>query len=122
MDNNSEAAVCKAANNILDKWKLTDSEKIDILGFSSKAELDDFIKCIYTPDVTQERDMRISLILNIHAELRQMFNNSHNLYGFMKMVNHNPPCDGETPLGIACKSLAGLRCVFESIARLRHIN
>lgn len=122
MDDKSKATACKAINNILNKWQLTDTEKIDILGFSSKDELHTFTKSIHTPDFSPEFEMRISFILNIHAELRHLFNNQHNLYGFMKMVNHNPPFGGETPIGIACKSLEGLQCVFDSIARIRHLN
>ncbi|MFT6779670.1 MAG: hypothetical protein ACJAV1_003613 [Paraglaciecola sp.] len=122
MNNKNKAVAFKAINNILGKWTLTDSEKIDILGFSSKVELDIFTQSINTLQMTQDLEVRISLILNIHAELRQLFSNPLNVYGFMKMVNHNPSFDGKMPLDLACESLEGLSYVFESITRIRHTN
>lgn len=37
---------------------------------------------------------RISLVLNIHASLRTIFDNPDNVYGFPSMNNHNPFFDG----------------------------
>jgi hypothetical protein len=122
MDNKNKAVAFKAINNILGKWTLSDSEKIDILGFSSKVELDIFTQSINTLQMTQDLEVRISLILNIHAELRQLFSNPKNVYGFMKMVNDNAPFEGKRPIDLACKSLNGLSYVFESITRIRNFN
>ncbi|APX91769.1 hypothetical protein BWR19_01760 [Halomonas sp. 1513] len=53
---------------------------------------------------------RISYVLNIHAALRILFENSDNLYGFMGMTNYNEGFNGRSPLEvIACGSISTLR-------------
>ncbi len=43
---------------------------------------------------------RISLVLNIHAVLRLVFDNPENVYGFPSMENRNDFFNGRTPLEI----------------------
>lgn len=43
---------------------------------------------------------RISLVLNIHAALRSVFDNPENVYSYPGMPNHNEFFDGDSPLAL----------------------
>lgn len=99
----------KAVLSLLEKWKLTESEKGRVLGFDLKD----------TPKtLSSKQEIRLSLLLNIHSELKQIFTNPVNLYGYMTMVNHNAPFGGKRPLDLACKNLAGLQSVRDAIRQI----
>ena len=100
----------KAGLSLLEKWKLTDSEKSRVLGF----DLKDRPKTLFS-----EQEIRLSLLLNIHSELKQIFTNPVNLYGYMTMVNHNSPFKGKRPVDLACSSLDGLHSVYDAIRQIR---
>jgi len=96
---NSDLIVIKAAFNILDKWQCTPEQQQNILQVSRAA----FYK--YHGDdasvsLSKDQRERISYLLNIHAALRIVFDNPANVYGFMRMTNHNPYFNGETPLNL----------------------
>jgi hypothetical protein len=116
MDNNSKVGVTEGINTLLDRWGLTASEKIAILGFSSDADLDCFIKPPSTLNFSPALEQRLSLILNIHTELRLIFSNPMNVYGFMTMINNNSPFLGKKPIEIASQSLEGLNAAYKAIS------
>ena len=118
MNIESKEAAFEAVNNIFVKWKLADSEKIDILGFNSKFELDTFTQNLNILQMSEEQKVRTSLILDIHEELSCLFSNPENVYGFMKMVNNNAPFKGKRPIDLACKNLNGLSDVLESVTQI----
>ncbi|MDP5130540.1 MAG: hypothetical protein NWQ54_06625, partial [Paraglaciecola sp.] len=70
-------------------------------------------------EITPDQEQRLSLLLNIHSELKQVFTNPVNLYGYMTMVNHNSPFKGKRPVDLACSSLGGLHSVYDAIRQIR---
>lgn len=66
---------------------------------------------------------RSSYLANIHHALREVFSNPENVYGFMKMENHNPIFDGRTPLSILKDSdLNSFAEAFQSICKLKSVH
>ncbi len=64
---------------------------------------------------------RISLVLNIHAALRVLFDNPKNLYGFMSMDNHDDFFHGRSPLEvIASGDLTSLHETWQRLDALSH--
>jgi hypothetical protein len=64
---------------------------------------------------------RISLVLNIHATLRLVFENPDNAYGFASMPNHNDFFNGRTPLEILSQgSMISLYETYRRIHGLRN--
>ena len=116
MDKNGKVAVIVGINTLLDRWGLTASEKTAILGFASDADLDCFINSPSTLNLSPALEQRLSLILNIHAELRLIFSNPMNVYGFMTMINNNSPFLGKKPIELASQSLEGLNAVYKAIS------
>ena len=43
---------------------------------------------------------RLSYLLNIHQALRTLFGNRENVYGFVRMPNHNPFFNGASPMDV----------------------
>lgn len=88
----------KTAVNILNRWNATSEQTQAILRisratyFKSKKAEHASIK------LDSDQLVRISVILNIHAALRIIFDNPENVYGFMKMVNNNAFFNGRSPL------------------------
>lgn len=64
---------------------------------------------------------RISFLLNIHASLRELFQNPQNYYGYMTAVNHNPPFNSQSPSEfIRAGELVSLKEVFEHLELLKY--
>ena len=99
---------------ILDAWGCSQAQKRTILNIS-----DGSLKCSHTLGVTPELLLRISHILNIHSGLRTLFREPKNVYGFINMVNDNPPFNGRTPLDlIVSGSLEEMEQVANHISTL----
>ena len=107
-------AVVLAVVRLLDKWQLTDSDKMTILGMSSKSKLDALLKSPQNISKMPDFELRLSLLLNIHEELRLTFKTPDNVYGYMTMINHNSPYLGQRPIDLAIKNIQGLRLVYIS--------
>lgn len=116
-DKATAATGLKAAVTILDKWCASGEQGEAILRVShstyARAKKKDAFQ-----EINLDRDQltRISLILNIHAALRTVFDNPENLYGFMKMANHNPFFEGRAPLDIMGKG--DFVAVYETFRRI----
>lgn len=99
----------KIANKLLKKWKLSETQKTAIWGceieLSAEFDLD-------------ELKPRLLYILNIHKELRLLFNNPDNYYGYMTMINNNSPFNGKRPIDLACSGMLGLRDTHEAICSI----
>ncbi len=103
-----------AAVVILDTWGCNQVQKSTILNISNGS-----LKCSHTLGVTPELLLRISHILNIHSGLRTLFIEPKNVYGFINMVNDNPPFNGKTPLDlIVSGSLEEMEQVANHISTL----
>lgn len=98
-DPGKHAVGLRTAVKILRKWDASDEQIQGILGISG-----DQVVSLSAPGsqvmLDAEQMKRISLILNIHSSLRVIFDNTDNLYEFMKMKNHNAGFDGRAPLEI----------------------
>lgn len=84
---------------ILERWGATGEQTQNILRIS-RSTLARARRKDREWKVGLDRDQitRMSLVLNMHAALRTVFENPKNLYGFMTMVNHNDGFGGSTPL------------------------
>ncbi|SDS23839.1 hypothetical protein SAMN05216198_1507 [Halopseudomonas litoralis] len=72
--------------------------------------------------ITLDNDQldRVSYVLNIHATLRLVFDNPDNVYGFVKLPNHNAFFNGRKPLDVMAEgSFASLYETFRRIDGLR---
>lgn len=100
---------------IFKKWELSQKERMALLGMTSTSMLHRFElnpeKVFFRPDL----ELRMSLLLNIHKALRLLFSNPINVYGYMKMPNHNAPFFGRTPLEMACDDFMGLVKVHDVV-------
>lgn len=93
------AVALRAAVNIMEKWQATSKQIESVLRIS---------RSTYVRAKDEQRALsldsdqmeRISLVLNIHASLRTIFDNPENVYGFPSMPNDNPFFDGRPPLDI----------------------
>ncbi|MBB3188948.1 antitoxin Xre-like helix-turn-helix domain-containing protein [Halomonas cerina] len=115
------AAGLKAAVAILEKWGATGEQATAILRVSrstyARAKRRD---PAWQVSLDEDQLTRISLVLNIHAALRVIFDNPENLYGFMAMANHNDYFNGRAPLEIiASGGILALYEVFQRIDSLR---
>lgn len=88
----------RTAINILEKWGAGGDTGSAILRVSRST----YTRAKRGEAVSLDRDQltRVSLVLNIHAALRVLFDNPENLYGFMGMKNHNPFFEGRSPLEV----------------------
>ncbi|MGB3725879.1 MAG: hypothetical protein WA981_08940 [Glaciecola sp.] len=92
-------------SRLLEKWELNETQKATLIGELTSSEV----------------HVRLSLLLNIHEELRLIFNNRQNIYGYMTMINHNDPFYGTRPIDLACKNLEGLQLTYNAICSIANI-
>ncbi|WP_263262256.1 MbcA/ParS/Xre antitoxin family protein [Pseudomonas sp. RIT-PI-S] len=115
------AAGLRAAVAILDKWQASIDQACRILRISRSTHAR-----AKQPDpawaVTLDGDQmqRVSLVLNIHAALRLVFDNPENVYGFVRMANHHEYFNGRSPLEIMAQGdMISLYETFRRIDALR---
>ena len=89
----------RTAITILTGWKASPDQIQKILGISRHA-LDRANAGNPPPKLDGEQVERISIVLNIHAALRTLFENPANVYGFMARPNGNEFFDGRAPLDV----------------------
>lgn len=111
----------RAALNILDKWKASSEQACRVLRISrstySRARHGD---SQWSVGLDADQLQRISLVLNIHAALRVVFDNPENVYGFASMANRNPFFNGRAPLDIMAQGdMISLYETFRRIDALR---
>ena len=88
----------KTVLRILEKWSCSQQQIQKLLKLPENYESLQFEQMC----LSKEQVERISYILNIHAGLRVTFNNPKNIYGFINMVNHNSPFNGNKPIYFIC--------------------
>lgn len=89
----------RTAIKILTGWKASPSQIQKILGISRYA-LDRANAGNAPAKLDGEQLERISIVLNIHAALRTLFENPANVNGFMASPNGNAFFDGRAPLDV----------------------
>lgn len=107
----------KTAVRILENWGATSKQGAAILGINTDTYL--MISQQESPEDTYVDDetlTRASMILNLHATLRIMFDNPLNIYGFMGMTNHNEFFQGRSQLEVmACGDFRSLDETYRRI-------
>ncbi|WP_374439026.1 antitoxin Xre-like helix-turn-helix domain-containing protein [Pseudomonas panipatensis] len=111
----------RAALNILDKWKASCEQACRVLRISrstyTRARKAD---SQWAVGLDADQMQRISLVLNIHAALRLVFDNPENVYGFPAMENRNVFFNGRAPLDIMAQGdMISLYETFRRIDALR---
>ncbi|WDY60606.1 hypothetical protein PVV54_12870 [Pseudomonas sp. PSKL.D1] len=93
------AVALRTAVNIMEKWNSTSRQIENVLRISRStyARAKDQQRSV---SLDSDQIARISLVLNIHASLRTIFDNPENVYGFPSMANDNAFFDGRSPLDI----------------------
>ncbi|ART62741.1 hypothetical protein C8D96_2705 [Kushneria marisflavi] len=121
----SDRAKCatglRAVIKILGQWDATGEQIQNILRISpstlARAKRADRE---WTIALDRDQVTRMSLVLNMHAALRTVFENPDNLYGFMKMANHNEGFSGDSPLNrMASGDILALMSVASRIDAMR---
>jgi hypothetical protein len=111
------AAGLRAALNILNKWKATCEQACQVLRISrstyTRASQKD---SAWEVSLDSDQMQRISLVLNIHAALRLVFDNPENVYGFPSMKNHNEFFNGRAPLDIMAQG--DMISLYETFRRI----
>jgi len=111
----------RAALNILDKWGASSEQACRVLRISrstyTRARQRD---SAWSVGLDADQLQRISLVLNIHAALRLVFDNPENVYGFPSMENRNEFFNGRAPLDIMAQGdMISLYETFRRIDALR---
>ena len=89
----------RTCNNIFDKWGISPHQKCSILGMT-EANFTAYLYDSESSSLTTEQLERVSYILNIHFELKTIFSNPKNIYGFMNMENNSSFFKGKTPISL----------------------
>jgi len=111
----------RAALNILDKWGASSEQACRVLRISrstyTRARQRD---SQWSVSLDSDQLQRISMVLNIHAALRLVFDNPENVYGFPSMENRNEFFNGRAPLDIMAQGdMISLYETFRRIDALR---
>lgn len=111
----------RAALNILDKWGASSEQACRVLRISrstyTRARQRD---SQWSVGLDSDQLQRISMVLNIHAALRLVFDNPENVYGFPSMENRNEFFNGRAPLDIMAQGdMISLYETFRRIDALR---
>ena len=111
----------RAALNILDKWGASSEQACRVLRISrstyTRARQRD---SQWSVGLDSDQLQRISMVLNIHATLRLVFDNPENVYGFPSMENRNEFFNGRAPLDIMAQGdMISLYETFRRIDALR---
>jgi len=111
----------RAALNILDKWGASSEQACRVVRISrstyTRARQRD---SAWSVGLDADQLQRISMVLNIHAALRLVFDNPENVYGFPAMENRNEFFNGRAPLDIMAQGdMISLYETFKRIDALR---
>ncbi|MGI4839580.1 MAG: hypothetical protein ACRYF9_18385 [Janthinobacterium lividum] len=115
------AAGLRVAVGILEKWRASGEQSCNVLRISrstlARAKQSD---SSWSLNLDTDQMQRVSLVLNIHAALRLVFDNPENVYGFAQMANHNEFFSGRTPLDVMAQGdMISLYETFRRIDALR---
>lgn len=93
------ASGLKAVIQILAHWGCDAETSAAILGVSMST-LYRYRRMPNSARLNRDQLDRLSYILNIHANLRVLFENPENVYGFMRAPNLTPYFNGKSPLDL----------------------
>lgn len=115
----SGAVALRTAVTIMERWKATTRQIENTLRISRSTygRAKDQQR---TVSLDSDQFARISIILNIHAALRTIFDNPDNVYGFPSLNNGNDFFNGRPPLEVMSNgSFINLYETFRRIDALR---
>lgn len=115
--NERDRAGLRAAINIMTQWQLAEKDQAEILRVPPEL--------LKNPDSATELSTdqleRLSYLLNIHAELRELFQNPENHGLYINSRNQNSPFDGRSPLElIQTGGKKGLDEVFRHLEIIKY--
>ena len=106
----------RTARTIMQKWGVPAAMQSCILRVSRQS----LAKADKGARLDRDQLTRISLILNIHAALRQKFSNPDNTYGFMGMQNNNEFFNGRSPLEVI--ESGDIIALYETFKRIQAVS
>jgi|TARA_B100002003_G_C13965013_1_gene467258 hypothetical protein len=112
-----DRAGLRAAINIMTQWQLAEKDQAEILRVPPEL--------LKNPDsatgLSTDQLERLSYLLNIHAELRELFQNPENHGLYINSRNQNSPFDGRSPLElIQTGGKKGLDEVFRHLEIIKY--
>ncbi len=119
LDDNARHAALRAVLKLLAHWECNEKEKMALLGVG-RSTLHKYQAQPDSARISQDLLERLSYLLNIHQALRTLFGNRENVYGFVRMANHNPYFNGASPMDVmAGGTVGGLYEVHRQLDSLR---
>lgn len=101
VENKADAAIgLRAAAEILGRWGASNSEGEAVLRVSRSVFSKAKNRALAEIKLDRDQLARVSMVLNMHAALRTIFENPENVAGFMGMSNDNPYFNGRSPLSM----------------------
>lgn len=89
----------RTAVTVMKRWRASTQEIMSVLRVSRstrvRAQSND-----HPIQLDMDQMTGISMVLNIHAALRTIFDNPENVYSFPSLKNHNEFFDGRSPLQV----------------------
>ncbi|MGV8733018.1 MAG: antitoxin Xre-like helix-turn-helix domain-containing protein [Pseudomonas asiatica] len=114
------AVALKVAVRILQGWQATSSQVCSILRISDTT----YRRVTKAPGSGRRLDAdqrhRVSLVLNIHAALRNIFTNQENVRNFARLANENAFFAGRSPLDVMAQG--DLISLYETCRRVQQLN
>ncbi|WP_243055304.1 antitoxin Xre-like helix-turn-helix domain-containing protein [Pseudomonas sp. BP01] len=109
----------KVALRILDGWQATTAQICSILRISYAT----YRRAVRAPasprKLDQDQQQRVSLVLNIHASLRSIFENPTNVYGFPGLPNNNAFFESRSPLEVMAQG--DMISLYETYKRIQQL-
>ena len=99
LDDKARHAALRAVLRLLEHWQCSEKEKMALLGVG-RSTLHKYQNQPDSARVSHDLLERLSYLLNIHQALRTLFGNPENVYGFVRLANHNPFFNGASPMEI----------------------
>ncbi|WP_133492983.1 MbcA/ParS/Xre antitoxin family protein [Alcanivorax sp. 24] len=119
LDDQARHTALRAVLKLLDLWQCTEKEKTALLGVG-RSTLHKYQSRPESARVSNDLLERLSYLLNIHQVLRTLFGNRENVYGFVRMPNHNAYFNGTSPMeAMSTGRVASLYEVFRHLDSLR---
>ena len=119
LDERARHAALRAVLRLLDHWQCSEKEKTALLGVG-RSTLHKYQSRPDSARISNDLLERLSYLLNIHQALRTLFGNRENVYGFVRLPNHNPFFNGASPMEVMANGrVASLYEVHRQLDGLR---
>lgn len=109
----------KVALRIINAWQATPAQACSILRISSSTYRRALKELAVGHRLDLDQQLRIGLVLGIHASLRTVFTNEANVRGFPAFKNDNPFFEGRSPVEVMAQG--GLISIYETFKRIQHL-